>query len=147
MNQKILFGLLVFILSCQLCSAQAPQAPPLGSMTWSVNSNAALSQPLFPGEPEWKVSGLNDSPVDREWQIAELVCDLSGIRSGTRLETAVWKIRMLGGIPDGGLQSVPPTFFYLDPGLTIEIPVKDGRVNGPLHLSQVPQNPPCGCYD
>ncbi len=115
---RMLFALFIVVLSSQIGFTQTPQSL----------SSAGIVTPV-----------PDDPLMDREWQIAVLSFQLSGIRPGTPLTVAVQEVRLLGGTEDGGLQSVPPTLFYLDPGLFVEIPAKEGQVAGPLRLTLVGQ--------
>jgi hypothetical protein len=123
--QKMLLVAFVFALSSQICTAQTPPLP-----------SAGLVVPV-PGDPL----------MDRDWQIAVLAFRLSSIRPGTPLTEAVQEVTALGGTLDGGIHSVPPTRFYLDPGLAVEIPAKDGHVAGSLCLTLVGQRMAVGGSD
>lgn len=69
------------------------------------------------------------------WSLAELTLRLSDIRVGTHFGFAVQRLRILGGVEDGGLQTIPATRFYFSPGIIVNVPQKDWRVTGTPQIS------------
>jgi len=73
--------------------------------------------------------------VSINWRLAELALRLSDLHRGVSLILAIRQISVLGGKEDGGQQSIPATRYYFNPGIIVEIPVRNGVVTGHLRIS------------
>ncbi len=138
---KIVLGVVVLGLSSHACLAQAQKPSsalaPLRTVSldiypWLLPSTCGLSGlTLFP----WIAPAQTWEPTDMDWGRAELASRFATIRRGTPLKIAVQRLRLLGGVEDGGLQTIPATRYFFKPGYIVTIPQKEGRVSGPLQVA------------
>ena len=138
---KIALGVVVLGLSSHGCLAQTrkpssviapPRTAPLNLYPWLFPSTGGLSRPtLFPGAAPMQAW----EPMEMDWGRAELASRLATIRRGTPLNVAVQRLRLLGGVEDGGAQCVPATRYFFKPGYIVNIPERGGRVSGSLQVA------------
>jgi hypothetical protein len=133
MYKNIILVALTIALSSQLCLAQASKHSRPVKSHWTIDPVTGSLQTV-----PFQDFTRSTSPYDQftiNWQLAKLALQLSDLHRGTPLKSAVQRIRILGGREDGGLQRIPATRYYFSPGITVEIPEKNGVVTAPLQLS------------
>ena len=141
MSNKLIAGVVALSLCAACCPAQThkpssviapPRTAPLDIRPWlSPFNNRQTPLTLF---PQMTTSPQNWDPMDMDWGRAELAARLATIQRGMLFKTAVQRLRLLGGVEDGGLQSVPATRYFFKPGYIVTVPQKEGRVSGPLQV-------------
>lgn len=132
MYKKLLLAISALTLSGNLCLAQTPkQSPPI--MRHWITDPITFSLHTLPFQ-DFTTPTQVDRPLHINWRLAELVLRLSDLRRGTSLKSVVQRIAILGGREDGGLQSIPATRYYFNPGINVEVPVKNGVLTGPVRI-------------
>ena len=143
MLTKIVLSVVLLGLCSHVCLAQTkkpssaiaplPHTIPFNLSPWLLPSNARqMPLTLF---PEWTTPPQSWDPMSMGWGRAELTAHLAGIQRGTPFKIAVQQLRLLGGVEDGGAQSVPATRYFFKPGYIVTLPEKEGRVSGPLQVA------------
>jgi hypothetical protein len=133
MGKKIMLAVLALTLNSQFCLAQAPKhsAPVISHWVTDPITGSLHTLPF----QDFALSPKADRLLTINWQLPELALRLSDLHRGTPLKTAAQRMLILGGRKDGGLQRIPATRYYFNPGIIVEIPVKDGVLTGPLRIS------------
>ena len=142
MLSKIALSVVVLGLCSHGCLAQTAKpssvvAPsrtvPLDISSWLFPASSSISHPtLF---PEWSTPVQTNSLLNMDWKLAELASKLSDIHAGMPIGIAVQRLRILGGVVDGGFQTLPATRYFFNPGITVIMPQKDGHVSGPIQIA------------
>ncbi len=140
---KIALSVVVLGLSSHACLAQThkplpvavpPRTAPLDISPW-----------LFPvqnrgGDPTlftpWTTPAQAWDPINANWDFTALTLRISGIQPGLPVNRALLWLRTLGGIEDGGVQSIPATRYFFSPGIMVYVPTKDGYVTGPPQITR-----------
>lgn len=132
MNTKIVIAVSALALSGHLCLAQAPKQPTPVMRHWNTDPiTGALHTLPF---QDFTTPSQTDRLSSINWRLAELALRLSDLHRGTPLKSAVQRISILGGRKDGGLQTIPATRYYFNPGIVVDIPAKNGVITGPLRV-------------
>ena len=142
MLSKMVLSVIVLGLCSHGCLAQIRK--PSSIIVQPRPSPPDISPCLFPAAdkqtpltlfPVWTTPPQAWDPLNTNWGQTELAAKLAGIKRGMPLKIAVQRLRLLGGVEDGGLQSIPITRYFFKPGYIVTIPQKDGFVSGPLQVT------------